>query len=628
MIDTPFLDTVEAADANARTFLAGWEARWPELFGAVVAKPWVEDGLDEHEVEALDALAGLAGSAGEAALRVIDMPFLDTVEAADADALAVLAGGAALRPDLLRAVMAKPWIEDGLDEHEIEALDTLARLARGTEEAALRIIDMPFLSTVEAADARALAVLVGWAGFREEVFQALMEKPWVEDGLDEHELELLDNLAGLSYDPDKAVYLAGGPGEAALPIIDSPFLDTVEAADVNVVAVLVHLSVRRPELFRAVIEKRWVDEGFEEHGVKALRALADVWNESRALQIIDIPLLETAKAADAVAVLARWSNRQPQLFRSVVKKPWVEDGIDEHEFEMLETLAAPACDTSSASPTYAASPSPNPDRAVLTALYNATDGPNWKNNTNWSSGKALAQWYGVTADGYGRVTRLNLFDNQLTGPIPPQLGNLTNLRELELSRNQLTGPIPPQLGNLTNLWYLELSRNQLTGPIPPQLGNLTNLGNLGLSWNQLTGPIPPQLADLSNLDVLGLSDNQLTGPIPIQISNLSILRMLSLQGNQLTGPIPPQLANLSNLETLQLNDNQLTGPIPIQLSNLCNLSSLDIRRNQLMGPIPPQLSNLYNLRHLSLGENQLTGPIPFQLANLSNLEVCGSAITN
>jgi hypothetical protein len=35
------------------------------------------------------------------------------------------------------------------------------------------------------------------------------------------------------------------------------------------------------------------------------------------------------------------------------------------------------------------------------------------------------------------------------------LGNLTNLILLNLGGNQLTGPIPPELGDLTNLFHLE-----------------------------------------------------------------------------------------------------------------------------------------------------------------------------
>ena len=66
------------------------------------------------------------------------------------------------------------------------------------------------------------------------------------------------------------------------------------------------------------------------------------------------------------------------------------------------------------------------DRAALVALYNATDGANWANNTNWLSNNPLGNWYGVTTNA-GRVTTLALDRNNLTGSIPSALGNLSNL---------------------------------------------------------------------------------------------------------------------------------------------------------------------------------------------------------
>ena len=88
---------------------------------------------------------------------------------------------------------------------------------------------------------------------------------------------------------------------------------------------------------------------------------------------------------------------------------------------------------------------------------------------------------------------------------------------LDLSDNQLTGSIPPEIGNLTNLTYLSLSSNQLTGEIPPEIGNLTNLTSLQLSYNQLTGEIPESICDLT-LDFtdyhFNISNNQLCPPYP------------------------------------------------------------------------------------------------------------------
>ena len=113
---------------------------------------------------------------------------------------------------------------------------------------------------------------------------------------------------------------------------------------------------------------------------------------------------------------------------------------------------------------------------------------------------------------------LNLGWNGLTGSIPPEIGNLTNLTELYLNENQLTGSIPSEIGNLTNLYGLSLRYNQLTGPIPSEIGNLVNLTSLRLSSNQLTGEIPESICDL-NLDFsssggFGIDNNKLCPPYP------------------------------------------------------------------------------------------------------------------
>ena len=92
----------------------------------------------------------------------------------------------------------------------------------------------------------------------------------------------------------------------------------------------------------------------------------------------------------------------------------------------------------------------------------------------------------------------------MTGPIPTELGNLTNLDALYLQNNRLTGAIPAELGALPNLRQLLLSSNDLTGPIPTELGNLTNLEELWLHYNWgLTEPLPQGLrsSSLERLDI-------------------------------------------------------------------------------------------------------------------------------
>ena len=78
---------------------------------------------------------------------------------------------------------------------------------------------------------------------------------------------------------------------------------------------------------------------------------------------------------------------------------------------------------------------------------------------------------------------------------------------LDLYVNELTGSIPPELGDLANLTELGLADNELTGSIPPELGDLANLTELELDNNELTDPIPDSFLDLDELNVFYFADN-------------------------------------------------------------------------------------------------------------------------
>ena len=329
-----------------------------------------------------------------------------------------------------------------------------------------------------------------------------------------------------------------------------------------------------------------------------------------------------------------------------------------------------------AAPDAAAQGSAASDRAALEAIYDATGGASWTDDTNWKTVAPLGEWFGVTTDAEGLVTSLNLpgnglsgripnavgdlaflrvldlggrwdsgewHENALTGPIPPALGNLVRLYTLNLGANELTGPTPRALGNLVNLTWLYLydnaltgpvpawlenlvnlsglylSGNALTGPVPAWLGNLVNLSNLSLGSNELSGPIPAQLGNLVNLSDLNLGWNELTGPIPAELGRLESLRWLNLDGNALAGPVPAWLGNLVNLRSLRLDANELTGSVPAGLARLESLRSLSLHGNGLSGTIPSELGDLANLESLSLGDNRLTGTIPSALGDLANL---------
>lgn len=281
------------------------------------------------------------------------------------------------------------------------------------------------------------------------------------------------------------------------------------------------------------------------------------------------------------------------------------------------------------------------DSLALVALFNSTNGAGWTNNTNWLTGP-VNTWYGIYAFG-GRVLEIHLYDNNLVGSIPAEIGDLTELKvlflfnnhlsgsipqsignliqldDLNLSGNQLNGTIPTAIGNLTLLKYLNLGTNNLSGNVPAEIGNLVNLTYLLLGVNSFTGSIPSTLGNLTQLEVLGLYSNFLSGSIPAEVGNLSHLRILYLGGNNLTGCIPAEIGNLVNLEHLYLYNNDLNGELPHTLGNLINLNTLFLSNNAFSGSIPVEIGMLYNLNSLCLDGNQFSGSIPQSIYNLYNL---------
>lgn len=255
--------------------------------------------------------------------------------------------------------------------------------------------------------------------------------------------------------------------------------------------------------------------------------------------------------------------------------------------------------------------------AALVDLYNATNGSNWTNKTNWKTGN-VSNWIGVTVED-GHVTKLKLPENNLEGPIPSSIGNLQHLIEIDFDENNLSGSIPAEFGGLINLKVLRLYENKLSGPIPPEFGSLVSLSFCDLGRNNLSGAIPPEIGQLSNLTSLTLSVNDLSGALPTEISALTKLWYLNLGYNELSGSIPSSLGEIIILQDVYLNKNKLTGEIPPELGYLTNLRNLELGNNQLSGTIPISLGYLVNLRRLDLGSNQLSGPIPGSLGNLSNL---------
>ncbi|MCY3773566.1 MAG: hypothetical protein OXG98_16290 [Gemmatimonadetes bacterium] len=325
---------------------------------------------------------------------------------------------------------------------------------------------------------------------------------------------------------------------------------------------------------------------------------------------------------------------------------------------------------------------PELDTEVLVALvglYTSSGGKNWTNNENWLSQAPRGAWYGVTVDADGRVTELDLSDNNLSGSLPSGLSKLADLTKIDLRGNTgLVGPIPESLTGLAieslNLegtglcassdsdfrfwlngigdtsgvevcdedlpdWEALVSfYNETNGsnwkentnwlsavPLDEWFGVSTDASGrvtaLNLGRNNLLGPLPAALSRLDRLEYLDLPGNELSGPIPPELGELENLRVLNLSRCWISGTIPPELGRLTNLELLDLdlNGTTLTGMLPVELGQLTKLKKLSLLGNGLYGPIPAALSQLKMLETLDLRRNGFSGSIPEELGQLDNL---------
>ncbi|MYB98433.1 MAG: hypothetical protein F4X60_07755, partial [Gemmatimonadetes bacterium] len=110
----------------------------------------------------------------------------------------------------------------------------------------------------------------------------------------------------------------------------------------------------------------------------------------------------------------------------------------------------------------------HPDRAALVAFFEAAGGSGWTRRTNWLTEAPVKDWHGVLALEDGRVSGLKLDDNGLAGSVPPELGDMIGLRQLDFTGNgELTGELPASLASLNPLRKLLAGGTGLCAPSDP-----------------------------------------------------------------------------------------------------------------------------------------------------------------
>ena len=268
--------------------------------------------------------------------------------------------------------------------------------------------------------------------------------------------------------------------------------------------------------------------------------------------------------------------------------------------------------------------------------------PGWYSRRGWlgTAQDVCSNWHGITCNDQGRILKIELDTNGLTGALPSEtallhetlntidlynnilhnvgdvgnnfLGELTNLEYLYLGTTyfQYDG-VPPALGKLTKLKELDFSESLYNGALDgATFSNLSNLRYLVMDGNSYDSSIPSELARLPNLEYLyagyssleggldfmtlmpkvvelWLDDNpKMKGPIPTGVGNMKKLASFSAANCGLTGTIPTEIGAMTGMIQMWLNDNDLTGGIPSEMSNIPTMAILNVQNNELKGEMP------------------------------------------
>eukprot|EP00835_Amoeboradix_gromovi_P002196 NODE_119_length_18895_cov_0.454990.p2 type:complete len:925 gc:universal NODE_119_length_18895_cov_0.454990:16893-14119(-) len=142
-------------------------------------------------------------------------------------------------------------------------------------------------------------------------------------------------------------------------------------------------------------------------------------------------------------------------------------------------------------------------------------------------------------------------DGTINGTAAPR-----SLQKLNLFYNQISGPIPNNLPD--SLLSLDLRTNRLSGPLPAAFP--LSLNTIYVNENFLNGSIPAALP--VNMEVFCVSNNYLEGSLPTSLP--STLLDFEVDNNYLTGGLP---AFPDGLKYLYLNDNKFTGQVLLNKPN-------------------------------------------------------------
>ncbi|XXG39738.1 hypothetical protein AAC387_Pa01g0618 [Persea americana] len=240
-------------------------------------------------------------------------------------------------------------------------------------------------------------------------------------------------------------------------------------------------------------------------------------------------------------------------------------------------------------------------KSSLLTLFGSAPTPSWTPRTDCCS------WKGVTCDGSGHVTGLDLTNSSIKASInSTSLTTLSSLRNLNLSLNFFDSSIPVSLSRLSKLTHLNLSNSGFKGHVPVKISLIKSMESL----------------DLSSSILNSYSSLRFSSPaLEYVVGNLSLLRELYLDNVDISSPVPESLVGSAHLTSLHLSLCNLNGQFPWKIFRLQNLETLDLSFNPLLSGTLPEFPLYSKLRILSLLNTNFHGELPGSFGYLGYLQI-------
>ncbi|XVF85562.1 hypothetical protein PTKIN_Ptkin17bG0127100 [Pterospermum kingtungense] len=255
-----------------------------------------------------------------------------------------------------------------------------------------------------------------------------------------------------------------------------------------------------------------------------------------------------------------------------------------------------------------------PDSPVMEKLKTSLKIPS---SLDWSDPDPC-KWAHVGCEN-NRVKRIQIPSQSVTGTLPPDLKNLSELYIFEVMNNQISGPIPSFAG-LGKLIRANFHDNKFSTFPSDFFNGLSSLSELYLDYNPLEPwEIPESIKEATALRAFSANKVNIKGRFPGLFAAMSSLQDLHLAMNNLEGELPAELSGTTSIQTLWVNGQSLNGTIQV-IQNMSSLTEVWFHGNQFSGPLP-DFSMLTQLQNLSLRDNQFTGVVPLSLVNLKSLYI-------